>query len=411
MLKSVISRIKAFLFVSQRIINRQELADYVNSINVVRAKITSAAFILLEGIFLFLALAARMQHPPRGSSECYLWMYVIMLSAMIVFLIIFNRFGKNISAHRRGIQTAGFFFIVFILCWCAGISLLDQLHSGQIMVYAFALIAVSVTPIVAPLPMLFILLPIQTAFVVFSIWLAPFSGIPVGNIFNSSAFTVIAWASSLMRYKWHLWGFQNEKLIQEKNLELNRINAQLREANQKLEQLSRTDSLTGISNRSMFDFMIQSEWDRCKRQQLPLSLIMADIDLFKNYNDHYGHQAGDCCIRQVATVLSSCAKRASDTVARYGGEEFAVILPGITLRQAGQIAEQMRQRVENLAIPHVIFSSLNRVTVSFGVDTVLPGGENLTIAALIGAADRALYEAKLLRNQVVLSKEHHMAAE
>jgi len=97
---------------------------------------------------------------------------------------------------------------------------------------------------------------------------------------------------------------------------------QLQEANQKLEKMSMTDGLTGVINRLSFETIIKDEWNRCKRYSIPLSLIMVDIDYFKEFNDHYGHQAGDCCIKLVADVLTVYAKRSSDKVARYGGDEF-----------------------------------------------------------------------------------------
>ncbi|CEO89910.1 GGDEF domain-containing protein, partial [Syntrophaceticus schinkii] len=191
-----------------------------------------------------------------------------------------------------------------------------------------------------------------------------------------------------------------KKIIQEKSDELERVNKELEEANQKLEKLSQTDSLTGIFNRSVFDRTIRAEWDRCKRHHSPLSLIMVDIDIFKAYNDNYGHQAGDDCIRWVAQSLRACVKRSSDIVARYGGDEFAVILPHVNRDTAVQFADQIRKKVLELAIPHPFSPVSPYLTISAGVQTLIPSDE-LSIEKLIRTADQALYEAKKEHNEVV----------
>lgn len=270
------------------------------------------------------------------------------------------------------------------------------------MVYIFAVISVAVTPLFEPVVLLLIYLPVHTAFIVL-LPIASFpSGIPFGNIANSTTFIIISWIISLMRYRQQAIAFNNAKLIEGKNSELNRINIELQETNHMLEKLARIDGLTGIYNRSVFDLTMKLEWDRCKRQFEPLSLLMIDIDFFKAFNDHYGHQAGDDCIRQVAGVLSSCAKRASDTVARYGGEEFAVILPCTGRNHAEIIAEQIRGKVEELAIPHGFSCTSKYVTISLGVYTAIPINV-IPIEEFIKNADLALYGAKKYRNNVVVS--------
>lgn len=149
----------------------------------------------------------------------------------------------------------------------------------------------------------------------------------LGNSINTTTFIVMSWAISYMRYKKQAEDFINKKIILKKNDELRFINMQLQEANQKLEIMSMTDGLTGVINRLSFETVIRDEWSRCERHSIPLSLIMVDIDFFKEFNDNYGHQAGDRCIKLVADVLTAYAKRSSDKVARYGGDEFVVLLP------------------------------------------------------------------------------------
>lgn len=159
-----------------------------------------------------------------------------------------------------------------------------------------------------------------------------------------------------------------------------------------LQELANHDGLTGIANRRAFDETLKLEWRRAMRDNLPLSLLMVDVDHFKHYNDNYGHLAGDECLKKVASAMSDQMQRASDVVARYGGEEFAVILPNCTTEGATVVAERLRKAVEELAIPF-INSELGHVTVSVGVASVLPSpaGDNWQ---LISTADSALYRAK-----------------
>ncbi len=160
-----------------------------------------------------------------------------------------------------------------------------------------------------------------------------------------------------------------------------------------LESLVSIDGLTEIPNRRRFDEMLDHEWRRTMRVAAPLSMIMMDIDFFKNFNDNYGHAVGDECLRKVAHTLEYSIKRASDFVARYGGEEFAAILPETTIEAALTIAERIRSNVENLAIPHAFSHVSEHVTLSLGAATLIPTGA-MAPNNLIEAADKALYKAK-----------------
>ena len=176
----------------------------------------------------------------------------------------------------------------------------------------------------------------------------------------------------------------------------------LREANERLERLSASDGLTQVANRRCFDQTIEREWNRLRRTKEPLSLIMCDVDFFKNFNDTYGHQGGDDCLRSVAKALSETANRGGDCVARYGGEEFVVILPATEVKGAFHVAENIRQAVERLAIEHRKSQVAPYVTLSLGVASVIPS-EAGTPELLINCADKALYTAKSSgRNRVVV---------
>lgn len=169
-----------------------------------------------------------------------------------------------------------------------------------------------------------------------------------------------------------------------------------------LRSQSFSDGLTGIANRRHFDVAMDKELRRAKRAGMPLSLLMIDIDSFKAYNDHYGHQLGDDALIKVARALAQRLQRPLDLIARYGGEEFAVILPDMDAEQSVKMAEAMRLIIVGLHIPHEKAVHADHVTISIGVATHKANdtGDKL---ALVGAADRALYMAKHAgRNRVML---------
>jgi diguanylate cyclase (GGDEF)-like protein len=159
-----------------------------------------------------------------------------------------------------------------------------------------------------------------------------------------------------------------------------------------LRRLATLDGLTGVGNRRMFDHVLGQEWSRARRAAAPLGLALLDIDFFKRFNDRYGHQAGDACLKSVAAALQQQVSRAGDFLARYGGEEFAVVLPDTDLAGAVQFAEKLCEGVRALGLPHAE-SGAGQVTISVGVASVVPDDGN-TAEALIAAADQALYAAK-----------------
>ncbi|SMP53667.1 PleD family two-component system response regulator [Anoxynatronum buryatiense] len=167
-----------------------------------------------------------------------------------------------------------------------------------------------------------------------------------------------------------------------------------------LKNTSLMDGLTGIANRRRFDETIQAEWKRAFRDGHPLALLMVDIDFFKNFNDAYGHQMGDDCLRQVALALAQNLKRPGDLAARYGGEEFACILPDVSTQGVKKIAQRVRMAIKSLRIPHEASSAATVVTVSVGATSIMPGQET-GWEVLVERADQALYKAKRQgRNQV-----------
>jgi diguanylate cyclase (GGDEF)-like protein/PAS domain S-box-containing protein len=171
-----------------------------------------------------------------------------------------------------------------------------------------------------------------------------------------------------------------------------------------LQNLATVDSLTGLANRRSLDEKLQHEWKCGQRNATPLAFILADVDHFKLYNDHYGHQKGDECLRLVAGAIAATVFRPADLTARYGGEEFAIIMPNTDLAGATAVAERICTAVRDLAIRHAASETSPRVSLSLGVAVRLPNAGN-TPEMLIQAADSALYRAKSAgRNRVVAAE-------
>jgi diguanylate cyclase (GGDEF)-like protein len=177
----------------------------------------------------------------------------------------------------------------------------------------------------------------------------------------------------------------------------------LREQALELESLTLADGLTGIANRRRFDMHLEDEFRRAKRNGSPISIIMIDVDCFKDYNDNYGHQQGDHCLVQIAGALSRILRRPCDLVARYGGEEFIVALPDTNAEGALRVAEAMRAAVNALALDHAFSTVTDHVTISLGIATRVPD-YTAEPATLIDMADRALYGAKRAGRNCVMSR-------
>ncbi|OHX11467.1 diguanylate cyclase response regulator [Chromobacterium sphagni] len=172
-----------------------------------------------------------------------------------------------------------------------------------------------------------------------------------------------------------------------------RTHLELKRQTDLLSTIALIDGLTGIANRRKFDQDLQVDWLQCARNQQPISLLMLDVDYFKRFNDHYGHQVGDDCLRQVAQAIRQSIRRTIDLAARYGGEEFACVFPDTDANGAAYLAQNILSAIRGLAIPHTASEADSVVTVSIGIATAMARPSD-SPQALVENADRQLYEAK-----------------
>jgi len=208
-------------------------------------------------------------------------------------------------------------------------------------------------------------------------------------------------------YRWRIRRLKHQQALLEQLVAAR--TAQLEESNRKLEALSTTDGLTGVRNRRGFDAALTAEWRRAARTGQTLALMMLDVDHFKKYNDLYGHQAGDACLRRVAQLITSHGRRTTDLVARYGGEEFVLLSASTNAADAYGTAAATCAELQRLALPHAA-SPFGVVTISIGVAVLAPNDTN-TPDALVQLADEALYRAKQKgRNQALLAMDDAEAA-
>ncbi len=195
-----------------------------------------------------------------------------------------------------------------------------------------------------------------------------------------------------------------DALVQHVQIQRDQLQAQTAE----MQMLSFQDGLTGLANRRRFDQALADNWARAQRAHAPLALIMFDVDYFKNYNDHYGHQLGDAALQRLAEIAQHVVVRQSDVAARYGGEEFAILLPDTTESAAEKIALRLQQDLERAAIQHQRSHTGNLLTISVGVTALVPSSKN-SQRDLVHRADAALYNSKACgRNCVTLASRLDM---
>ena len=228
----------------------------------------------------------------------------------------------------------------------------------------------------------------------------PFTGTQI--IFKANASVILSCIPALIFYPqlvaWMAFALARDLnktrgTLEQQYRKLAEANIKIRDQRDLLDNISKLDGLTGIPNRRHFDEYLEKQWQSLLRSNSVLSVLMIDIDHFKEYNDNYGHGKGDACLKQVAETLSRSVKRPNDMLARYGGDEFICALPGTDSGGAKKIAEEMRNNIMSLAIPHFHSSAADYVTISLGMATIQPA-ISVSVRRLLKAADQALYRAK-----------------
>jgi len=230
---------------------------------------------------------------------------------------------------------------------------------------------------------------------------------PVLALIGSAFLSRNCWVWHTLKQANHLLELKVQERTQElvdKNTALEQASHATETANQTLQHLARTDELTQVANRRFFNEYLEQEWHRMLQAQLPLALILIDIDFFKLYNDTYGHPAGDVCLAKVASSLKLTVKRPDDLVARYGGEEFVIILPNTPMAGAMQVATAIQSHIRFLQIPHRCSQISPWLTLSMGVACIVPTSQT-SLTYLVDKVDQALYQAKRAGRDRAISEE------
>jgi diguanylate cyclase (GGDEF)-like protein len=323
-----------------------------------------AFWVLRFGIFLPVSiLVFVLSLFPWGKRHAELmttvWMVVAGMGILTMIAVIPHHTGRTYYAGLMMVLIAGYTWLRIRLVWAA--------LAGWLLVLAYQWVAIGL---------------VETPLVVV-----------VSNNFFLVGSNVLCMLACHSIESYARRDFLKARLLHSEQKKVAETNERLSNANEELERLARIDGLTGIPNRREFDVNLDREWRRMAREKKPLALIMCDVDHFKQYNDTYGHQGGDDCLRKVAGALAGWARRPGDFAARYGGEEFAMLLADTDAKGAGYVAQMICDAVRRLEIPHASSSVAQHVTLSLGVCVVIPDPE-ANMQDLVEAADQALYSAK-----------------
>ena len=391
-LKLHINKIKEFFYIRVRQDISEEFNLYNLKTNFSRGKLVAAATLVIEILIIISSLIFK--KGVRNEKDVYYYiMYMIFVVVVAFFLIALIKMSEH---PKLGIAATfiTYSFTAFMLAWNMVISLLD----GNIVTYVIALMAISIIALLKPMARLIIYISVHVIYCIFLFIINNSSDSIFVAMINTTIAMAVSWLAGYIVYKSHAGSFSSQKEVEEQstklevlNAELEDLNAELNAANKKLEYLSQTDGLTGIYNRRMFDEISNSFWEECRECRSGLAVIMIDIDHFKLFNDTYGHQKGDECLKAIVSKIKETIPSGS-VLARYGGEEFAILVENGSMSGALGLAEEIRAKVSGLKIPHENSPIKPYVTLSLGVYCASPGDN--TIEEFIGFADKALYKAK-----------------
>ena len=392
----------------------------ISRFNMKRGKLFAAIIIGIELLLLLVDLFSRSVNT-IFKFDWYAVMYIIMIVVTGCLWVLFSYLEHNFEKESPNVKAINFTiitYITFLMTWGAVISLQDQVLYGNIVAF---LINMLLGSLIFYLKNTHIIIPKLIAACVLMVGLPyfqPSTDILIGHYVNVSIFMVFSGLIARTNYANYIQNFMSQKLIEEKSTLLALINdnlvleIQFREhtqkelelANEQLKTISSMDTLTGIPNRRKLDESLNEYWLKVVREQLPISVMMIDIDFFKVYNDTNGHLAGDDCLQAVAGVINKCRRNGEDFAARYGGEEFIFIATGMNKEETLLLGETIRAGIEALYLQHPFSSTSPYVTASVGIDWLKPTTTDL-VRETIKRADQAMYQAKQEgRNRVILAQ-------
>ncbi len=355
--------------------------------NMTRVRAVAITTLLVELAMLMRSVVRIATGVAGEHAKYYASLYLIMALMMAVGLLFYRSYAADTES---GLLWAGIIAplgTTLALLWAAVVTLTDLTSGNEqgivLIAMQYLLMVVFLIPPYASLAMLF---AAQIVVVVGIYLLYPDAGAYSGTFINTTINALLAWVVSRVVYAGAYRQFLANRTIQEKNNQLSKLNTELAE-------LSVTDPLTFLMNRRRFDETVDAEWRRACRDGQRLTIAIADVDDFKQYNDIYGHQEGDVCLRKVADAMRSELRRANDTLARFGGEEFIILLRGEDAEKDRQLLMRVKDSVENLQMPHSGSRAAPVVTVSIGGFSAVPAQDS-DAQAMIRQADEALYAAK-----------------
>ncbi len=350
--------------------------------------------IAIAAAILFYALFGILDYLlyPDLYSKLWFWRYVLVMPILIGIAIYLFRPGD-----RRWSQP-----VVALGSLVGGIGIVAMVVSippGENNVYFAGLMLVATfSYTVFRLRFIWATLVGWTTFLLYNLFALSVSDVPINAVIASNFFYVTSNLIGMVACYEMEFDARHNFLLQR---ELRQEQERLDRLNHQLDEMAHQDELTGLANRRYFFEHFHQEWNRHLRFTAPLSLLVIDVDYFKNYNDTYGHQAGDECLRRIAEILVSSARRAGDFVARIGGEEFVALLARTEAEDACALAEKLRWRIEQAAVPHAASKVAKVVTISVGAATTYPHPDQ-RLEDLLRRADEAVYAAKAQgRNRVV----------
>ena len=384
--------------------------------NIQRGKLLAIIVIAFELAFLVMDIvSAALEVSKDFAFYSYLAMYLLMIAVNLIFLQLIDLYIRK-KLSMRAMNIINVLYITLMMLWGSGISLLDQRLYGQLMAFMVNMIVCSIIYLMSAKKMLIAYLSSSLTLAIGLPFFQPSGNILVGHYANLAVFVVITWTASRILYRNYCDNYVIKQLMNQSNLLLAKeteenksINMKLEIANAQLKRLALVDELTGLPNRRSFrefiDKMFQSS-----DSSLTVSVIMIDVDSFKQYNDYYGHEKGDVALIAVAKQINDLLASSEQIAIRWGGEEFIYAAFNMDREDIIDIADEIKQKISELRIPNQSSKISPYLTVSLGTCTGTIDGSN-DISRVINTADQALYLAKSGGRNRVATKPYAEAEE